>query len=148
MSAGYRRVVTALDEQGRSSVIFDDRLSAPDGGTVIAWSTALPVSNEGTADTGNVPPSMDLLRGGTGFSIARMEPGSSFPMHASNTIDYMFFLSGRITLILETGEVELGAGDLVVDRGILHGWRVEGAEPVIFVCVNVGAEPVGAGATI
>jgi len=57
-------------------------------------------------------------------------------------------LEGEIMLVLETSEVRLGPGDLVVDRGVIHGWRNVGAGPVTFVSIMIESEPVGPGATV
>nr|WP_246427034.1 cupin domain-containing protein [Sphingopyxis panaciterrulae] len=69
-------------------------------------------------------------------------------MHATNTLDYGILLSGRITLVTETGETKLEPGDLIVDRGVLHGWRNPGPGPAKMLFVNIDAAPVGGGATV
>jgi len=52
-------------------------------------------------------------------------------MHATDTIDYLIILSGKVTLVLEEGEADLGPGDFVVDRGVVHGWRNPHDEPCV-----------------
>src|SRR3546814_12708345 len=69
-------------------------------------------------------------------------------MHATNTLDYGILLSGRITLVTETGETKLEPGDLIVDRGVLHGWPNPGPGPAKMLFVNIDAAPVGGGATV
>ena len=54
----------------------------------------------------------------------------------------------RVVLALETGEVTLRPGDLIVDRGVIHGWRNDGAVPAVFASVTIPAKPVGAGRTV
>jgi mannose-6-phosphate isomerase-like protein (cupin superfamily) len=68
-------------------------------------------------------------------------------VHSTNTIDYLTVVSGEIVLITETGEVTCRAGDMIVDRGVLHGWRNDGAETALVSCVMIDAAPVGKGAT-
>jgi mannose-6-phosphate isomerase-like protein (cupin superfamily) len=51
-------------------------------------------------------------------------------------------------LVVETGEVTLRAGDLIVDRGVIHGWRNDGVEPAVYVSVTLPARPVGLGRTV
>jgi len=41
----------------------------------------------------------------------------------------------------------LRAGDVFVDRGVLHAWRNDGAEDAFYTSVTVAAHPVGAGRT-
>lgn len=68
------------------------------------------------------------------------EPGFSYPMHRSDTIDFIFVISGKLELILEDGSTVLERGDCVVQRGTNHAWRVVGAEPCTFAGVALSAE--------
>jgi mannose-6-phosphate isomerase-like protein (cupin superfamily) len=44
--------------------------------------------------------------------------------------------------------VTLRAGDCIVDRGVIHGWRNDGAEPAVYASVTIPAQPVGQGRTV
>lgn len=79
----------------------------------------------------------DLLGGigGGDKVVADDHPG----MHKTPTIDYLVVLSGRVVLILETGEVELGPGDCVVQGGVNHAWSNRSAEPALLAAVLVSA---------
>src|SRR5215207_7253814 len=60
------------------------------------------------------------------------EPG----MHATDTLDFMVVIEGRIVLGLDDGEHELGPGDVVIQRGNRHRWRVVSEEPCTYtVCM-------------
>jgi mannose-6-phosphate isomerase-like protein (cupin superfamily) len=63
-------------------------------------------------------------------------------MHVTDTIDYVAVIRGEITLVLEDGEQELRAGDVVVDRGVPHAWENRGVEPAVIVAVLVDAAPL------
>ena len=43
-------------------------------------------------------------------------------MHRTETIDYAVILSGEITMFLDDQDVELKAGDTVVQCGTNHAW--------------------------
>ena len=43
-------------------------------------------------------------------------------MHRTETIDYAVVLDGEITLILDDEDVQLKAGDVVIQRGTSHSW--------------------------
>ena len=43
-------------------------------------------------------------------------------MQKTGTLDFCLILEGRATLVLDTGEVELEAGDTVVQLGSRHAW--------------------------
>jgi mannose-6-phosphate isomerase-like protein (cupin superfamily) len=57
-------------------------------------------------------------------------PGAPHPyMQKTATLDFCLVLKGRITLVLDTQEVELEAGDTVVQRGTNHAWSNRSSEP-------------------
>lgn len=149
---GHRRVVTGLDAEGRSTIVIDGPIPRFDEGissAAFVWRTeALPADNSGCADTA-VPYRIELLHtGGSNFAICQFPPGSEAYMHATDTIDYLVVLQGRVTLVLENGEAALGPGDFVVDRGVMHGWRNDHEEPCTCAVVNLPSHPVGQGRTI
>lgn len=143
----FRRVVTGLDAQGRSAIIIDGPSDQ------VAWATAeTPVSNSGSTDRGGAF-SFDMPAGGSKLLMIDFPPShgeliAPYYMHATNTIDYLAVVKGTITLVTETGETTCGPGDMIVDRGILHGWRNDGSEPCLMACVMIDAAPVGKGATV
>jgi len=63
-------------------------------------------------------------------------------MHTTRTVDYVILLSGRVTLLLDKGEVELKPFDVVVQRGTNHGWVNRGTEPALFAAVLIDAKPL------
>jgi naringenin degradation protein FdeH len=63
-------------------------------------------------------------------------------MHTTKTIDYVILLSGRVTLLLDKGEVDLKPFDVVVQRGTNHGWVNRGTEPALFAAVLIDAKPL------
>ncbi len=85
---------------------------------------------------------------GSNFAICEFPANTPEIMHATDTIDYLVILSGKVTLVPEENEVQLTAGDFVVDRGVLHGWRNPHAERCVAAVVNLPAHPVGGGRTI
>jgi len=47
-------------------------------------------------------------------------------MHTTNTIDYGIVISGRLALELDDGEqVDLEPGDVVIQNGTRHAWRIK-----------------------
>jgi mannose-6-phosphate isomerase-like protein (cupin superfamily) len=43
-------------------------------------------------------------------------------MHRTQTVDYGIVIEGEIHLVLDQGEVKIGPGDVVVQRGTNHAW--------------------------
>jgi mannose-6-phosphate isomerase-like protein (cupin superfamily) len=61
-------------------------------------------------------------------------------MHTTDTTDCLYILSGEIVLELDDGvEVELSAGDTVVQSGTRHAWHNRSDRPCTIVAVQVGA---------
>ena len=154
MATGPRRVVTGLDAEGRSAIIIDDQRDIGYPGAQFIWRTgASPADNLGNDDAGSGPfdPSCINDRVGSSFAIFHFKPedGLMGPgMHATDTIDYVIVLKGQIEFSTETGAVELSAGDILVDRGVAHGWRALGDEPAMTAVIILPANPIGSGATI
>lgn len=143
----HRRIVTGLDAAGRSAILIDGAAE------MVAWATAeTPVDNSGSEDQGGGF-SFATPRGGSKFlmlEIPSTPPGEMFGpgMHATDTIDYLVVVKGEIVLITESGETVCRVGDMIVDRGVMHGWRNDGAEGALLACVMIDAAPVGNGATL
>ena len=55
-------------------------------------------------------------------------------MHKTETVDYAIFIDGQRTLVLDSGEVEWGPGDIVIDVGAWHQWlsKAEGIGRIAF----------------
>ena len=74
-----------------------------------------------------------------GYFAAMGSPGAStyspkapHPyMQKTRTLDFCLVLEGEITLVLDTEEVRLKAGDTVVQRGTNHAWSNRSAKPCV-----------------
>lgn len=62
--------------------------------------------------------------------------------HRTNSIDLVQILSGRITLQLDEGEVDLEAGDYVVQQGTWHAWSNRSDEPCVFQAMMIATGPL------
>jgi uncharacterized cupin superfamily protein len=66
--------------------------------------------------------------GSPGASV--YSPAAAHPYkQMTPTLDFCLILEGQITLVLDTGEVELKAGDTVVQRGTTHAWSNRSSRP-------------------
>jgi quercetin dioxygenase-like cupin family protein len=145
-----RRVVTGVGEDGRSRIVIDGPVPRyNDLGAAYAWRTdSLPADNAGTEDTAVPYEIGQLHHPGSTFAVVEFAPGTQPYMHVTDTLDYGVILSGSVALELESGEVRLGPGDFLVNRGVRHGWRNDGDEPCVLAFVYFPSEPVGPGRTI
>jgi quercetin dioxygenase-like cupin family protein len=163
-AAPFRRVVTGFDASGRSIITSDgpvpERERRPWSEKALARMPFLRlVSRSGLWVLPAVPadlaetrdPLGDELRsygragglqpprGAVTADIFRFEPGGGHPMHTTATVDLIVVVSGAMELVMESGSTVVRAGDVVVQRGTPHAWRVVGDEPCVFVAVLVDA---------
>lgn len=141
MIAPLRRVVTGRDPQGRSTVLSDGPAET------MIWRTEVsPAGNSGSDDAGGGPFGFDIPEGGSLFIFGDLPPDGTLGdmgMHATDTIDYVTVISGQVTLVTETAETLLRAGDVLVQRGVVHGWRNDGPDPCRLAVVLLKAHPIG-----
>lgn len=66
-------------------------------------------------------------------------------MHRTDSVDYAIILTGRIKMLLDDSEIELKAGDVLVQRGTNHAWSNQFDEPcqIAFVLVDAEGETGG-----
>jgi mannose-6-phosphate isomerase-like protein (cupin superfamily) len=141
-----KRVVTGVDDEGRSYVVSSDELTKDEYGAVNLWNyrpediaqwvAAIP--EEGAATAFEPPP-------GGSWWVAATFPPNAEPMgteapgvdeegwHTTRTIDFDYVLSGELTLLLDRETVKLQAGDAVVQQATRHAWRNEGTEPAVLL---------------
>jgi mannose-6-phosphate isomerase-like protein (cupin superfamily) len=145
-----RRVVTGLDAQGRSAVILDGPVPGwGDSGGRVWRTTSHPADNSVQADCPDEPFSFDLMHSGGSVAMIHTFPaGAPDFWHATDSIDYIVMLEGEVVLQLEANEVTLRAGDVLVDRGVIHSWRNDTGQPARAFIVAMPALPVGKGRTV
>jgi mannose-6-phosphate isomerase-like protein (cupin superfamily) len=146
-----RRVVTGVDEAGRSVFLSDgpafggdqwaevwltdpahgmDAVVDPQLGT-----TVLEPPAGGTAWRVFEVPTDEAMREAMASVAGTMEGIEADGFHTTATVDYVMVLDGEVSLELDTGEVTLGPGDCVVQRGTRHAWRNRSGRPVKMMAV-------------
>jgi mannose-6-phosphate isomerase-like protein (cupin superfamily) len=67
-------------------------------------------------------------------------PSAPHPyMQKTRTLDFCLVLEGSITLVLDTQEVDLEAGDTVIQRGANHAWSNRSSEPCVIAFTLIDA---------
>jgi len=144
-----RRVVTGLNSSGKSIIISDGlvpenaRSSGPKSRNSFSdlWiEHQVPVDLNGeTEPLIGYSIKTEPSQGGVTARILTWQPGFSYPMHKTATLDFIFVISGQLELILEEGSTIIAPGDAVIQRGTNHGWRVVGDEPCTAVAILLSA---------
>ena len=78
------------------------------------------------------------MSAGGAHDSASGQPG----MHKTDTVDYIILLSGRVSMILDDGEVDMEPLDVVIQRGTNHSWSVRTDEPCLLAAILIDADPV------
>jgi mannose-6-phosphate isomerase-like protein (cupin superfamily) len=69
--------------------------------------------------------------------MERGDPG----MHRTDTVDFLYVVSGEVVLELDDGaERLLRAGDCIIQNGTRHAWRNRSEEECVILVVLIGAE--------
>ena len=62
-------------------------------------------------------------------------------MHRTDTIDYAICMSGECVMILDNElEVEMKAGDVMVQRATWHGWANRSDKPCQIAFILIGGK--------
>jgi len=145
--AHRRRVVTGHNAEGKSYIVSDEVIadSSTIGGHMDLWATdpahplGLGPAGEPSGILPTTSPHVDPVKGGTRWYVATLPAGANgtatfanrLGMHRTLTIDYVFVLSGEITMLMDIPPaVNLKAGDVIVQRNTVHAWRVGDKQPV------------------
>ena len=165
-----RRVVTGVGADGRSTVLVDEDVA--ESGWAPLWGADQPLVLPADGAPLTTPPDPPRVHpsggsvmpppGGVQIGTFTVPAGVAieFPpdfdlpthhlraqgggMHATDTVDIVFVISGEITMTCEDGTVVvLAAGDWVVQQGAAHAWANRSSEPVTAAVVIVGADRAG-----
>jgi hypothetical protein len=136
-----RRIVTALNADGKSYIASDGPVDAND-----LWK-GTPDRPLGVAGE-NEPPVVGHATGQSRCFVAAIQPSKDpkpttsnrVGYHRGNGVSHCLILDGDLVFMVDTQETIVRAGDLIVERNTLHSWRNEGSQPVSMFIVTINAE--------
>ena len=73
------------------------------------------------------------------FRINDLAKAKHPSMHKTDTLNYFCLLSGRLWALSEGKDVLLEPGDVLVQKGCMHGWRNDGPGTARIFCVLIDA---------
>nr|WP_283818028.1 cupin domain-containing protein [Bradyrhizobium jicamae] len=68
--------------------------------------------------------------------------GRAAGSHVTDTTDYVVMLSGEIYALVDSGEVLMKPGDVLVQRGTSHSWVNRSQQPASLAFVLIDAQPL------
>lgn len=69
------------------------------------------------------------------------EDWTKYNLHSTDSIDYVYVLSGKITCVAGEQKIQLSEGDFLAQVGPEHTWVNEHDEPCYVLVVMVGIKP-------
>jgi mannose-6-phosphate isomerase-like protein (cupin superfamily) len=151
-----RRLVTSTDSNGRAVIASDGQPAVLMGETnsgprmAVLWEAMTPVTNSAMGGDPGADFTPLPQQGAARFlrlvfpahaSSAEDADALDVPMHRTDTLDLVYVAAGEVDLVLDDERVRVRAGDHVVMRGDVHGWRNTGDEDCILVAVMLGTPP-------
>ena len=138
-----RRVVTANNKDGKSFVKWDSDVNAISGRLGFSflpmWATKkLPA--ELTEEDPNTWEIGTSIADGSVFRLCRYEPGAAVRWHRTDSVDYAIVISGEICMQLEKEELNLKAGDVIIQRGTIHNWLNRRPEACVMLFVLIATK--------
>ncbi len=145
MSFRIRRIVTAHDALGKAIVSTDGTIESSPGkidrniSAADIWWTRFSPADLGGHDAREEPSPGMPTPAGTMLKVLELAPGTRPVMHKTETLDYVIVMEGEVDMLLDDGaEVHMKAGEVMIQRGTLHGWANRGDKPcrIAFVLVD------------
>ena len=117
-------------------------LHPPDQGTIIRISIVPPETEE--IRNLSADQAKNVFAGVGNAQASTLGRGARHPlMHRTETVDYAVVLEGEITMLLDDSEVNLKAGDVVIQRGTNHAWSNRSGTPVrmLYILMDARFDP-------
>lgn len=108
-------------ERDDGNLPFHFEPPAAGGHLRIVQSPSKPADYDPAKDPGHVPVH-EPRRRADGVMVRGGQNAFSAPIHKSETLDYGIMLEGERVLVLDSGELVMRPGDVVVQLGNWHGW--------------------------
>jgi mannose-6-phosphate isomerase-like protein (cupin superfamily) len=167
-TARVRRLVTGIDEQGRSTIVMEDVARHATVGHDTPTYVATQLWRTETAPADNTGPVVDPYDTDQQLSVGPSEVGTVFrtlelppdrdwrfdaegnevrplAFHTTRSIDYAIVLRGEVYAVMDTTEVLMTAGDVLVQRGTRHAWANRSDESCLLAFVLIGGNLPGEG---
>jgi hypothetical protein len=109
----------------------------PDGGAILRILDFLPESERPALDTRALHKDIGSVHIPSEEYLSKAKHPS---MHKTDTLNYFVLLTGQLWALSEGKDILLKPGDVLVQKGCMHGWRNDGKELARLFCVLIDAK--------
>lgn len=74
-------------------------------------------------------------------SVEYLRTAKHLSMHKTDTLNYFVLTEGEVWALSEGKDVLMEAGDVMIQRGCMHGWRNDSDKRAVLVAVLIDAHP-------
>jgi len=125
-----------LNEQGDPTAGKGFLHEPPDGGAILRILDFQPESARPATDPRTLHKEIGSVHIPSAEYLARAKHPS---MHKTDTLNYFVLLTGRLWALSEGKDVLLEPGDVLIQKGAMHGWRNDGPDLARLFAVLIDA---------
>jgi mannose-6-phosphate isomerase-like protein (cupin superfamily) len=142
-----KRVVTGINEQGRSYIVSIDELDTTQPHNVWDFEPDQVLKSiEGIDPAATADWIGPTVGGGARWIYAPMKPESEAAhvkmdgidddgFHTTRTVDFDFIADGELTMVLDEDRITLQKGDFVIQQATRHAWKNESDKVAILLAL-------------
>jgi mannose-6-phosphate isomerase-like protein (cupin superfamily) len=108
----------------------------PDGGAIVRILDFQPEASRPAVDTRTLHKEIGSVHIPSAEYLSKAKHPS---MHKTDTLNYFVLLTGRLWALSEGKDVLLEPGDVLIQKGAMHGWRNDGSAPARLFAVLIDA---------
>ena len=113
----------------------------PDGGAVFRMLIFPPKTNGPALTPEQVVEAHKALHSVHIPSVEYLRTAKDLTMHRTDTLNYFVLTEGELWALSEGKDVLLKAGDVLIQKGCMHGWRNDSDKRAVLAAVLIDAHP-------
>jgi hypothetical protein len=113
----------------------------PDGGAVFRMLVFPPRSQEPVMTPEQVVELHKAIHSAHVPSVEYLRTAKDLTMHRTDTLNYFVLTEGELWSLSEGQDVLLKAGDVLIQKGCMHGWRNDSNKRAVLAAVLIDAKP-------
>lgn len=139
----WLNIETPADLAGGADPVADQAMihEPPDGGAVFRMLVFPPNSTQPTMTPEQVVEMHKAIHSTHIPSVEYLRTAKDPTMHRTDTLNYFVLTEGELWALSEGKDVLLKAGDALIQKGCMHGWRNDSDKRAVLAAVLIDAKP-------